>query len=86
MVFQQQYSSPRVPYLNLVLWSLRNTQTDSLLATTSFARICDQAGIPRRQRGRLLFTLVREGYVTRGGDDQIRMTVAGARLAAAPLN
>lgn len=30
--------------------------------------------------------MVREGYVRLGGDDQVSITVAGSRLAAAPLN
>lgn len=82
----QQHPWPMSPYLNLVLMRLKDEAGQSALATSSYIRICDQFCIPPPLRGRLLFAMVREGYVTLGGDDQVSITVAGSRLAAAPLN
>jgi predicted methyltransferase len=85
MAFQQR-PWPVAPYLNLVLTRLKGEAEQSALATSSFIRICDQIGIPYPLRSKVLFTMVQEGYVKRGDYDQISITVAGARLAAAPLN
>jgi hypothetical protein len=85
MAFQQR-QWPVAPNLNRILTRLKDEAEQSARATNSNIRICDQICIPPPLRGRILFAMVREGYVTLGDDDLVSITVAGSRLAAAPLN
>ena len=70
MTFQQR-PWPMAPYLNLLLLRLKDEAEQSALVTSSYIRICDQIGIPPPLRGRILFAMVRGGYVRLGGDDQV---------------
>jgi predicted transcriptional regulator len=78
---------PANRHVKLVIDRLHRETTARARQTISFRVLCTAVSIPHDLRAKLLLTLVAEGYVTReDGDDEIRLTKAGTKLAIAPLN
>ena len=79
MSLHEPHHERTTDHLQRVLDRLHREVTKGSSIARSFVALCNATSIPHDLRAQLLRDLVRQGYVTQDGPDQIRLTKHGTQ-------
>ena len=84
MSLHEPHHERTTDHLQRLLDRLHREATKGSSIARSFVAVCNVTSIPHDLRAQLLRDLVRQGYVTQEGQDQIRLTTRGTQLVTSP--